>query len=84
MKRRPFLHLGTVAALLAATGSALAAAATSPVPAWSAVEAAAKGQTVYWNAWAGDEQTNAFIAWVGEQGCGRRTGSALTPGLPGI
>ena len=67
MKRRPFLHLATVAALLAATGPALAASAPSPVPAWPAVEAAAKGQTVYWNAWAGDEQTNAFIAWVGEQ-----------------
>jgi putative thiamine transport system substrate-binding protein len=37
------------------------------VPPWPQVEAAARGQTVYWNAWAGDEQTNAFIAWVGEQ-----------------
>jgi putative thiamine transport system substrate-binding protein len=27
----------------------------------------ARGQTVFWNAWAGDERTNAFIAWVGEQ-----------------
>jgi putative thiamine transport system substrate-binding protein len=67
MKRRPFLRLATVAGLLASIGSAVAAAASSPVPAWPAVEAAAKGQTVYWNAWAGDEQTNAFIAWVGEQ-----------------
>ena len=29
--------------------------------------AAARGQTVYWNAWAGDERTNAFIAWVGDE-----------------
>lgn len=34
---------------------------------WSAVLASARGQTVYWNAWAGDEQTNSFIAWVGAQ-----------------
>ena len=34
---------------------------------WSQVTAQARGQTVYWNAWAGDEKTNAFIAWVGEE-----------------
>ena len=27
----------------------------------------ARGQTVNFNAWAGDEKTNAFIAWVGEE-----------------
>jgi putative thiamine transport system substrate-binding protein len=32
---------------------------------WSAIEAKARGQTVYWNAWGGSEQTNAFIAWAG-------------------
>ena len=37
------------------------------VPAWNDVLAAARGQTVYWNAWGGDEKTNAFIAWIGEQ-----------------
>jgi putative thiamine transport system substrate-binding protein len=35
--------------------------------AWPELLAKAKGQTVFWNAWAGDEKTNAFIAWVGEQ-----------------
>ncbi|MCC5976643.1 MAG: ABC transporter substrate-binding protein [Salinarimonas sp.] len=34
---------------------------------WDAIVAAAEGQTVYWNAWAGDEKGNAFIAWVGDQ-----------------
>lgn len=34
---------------------------------WPQVLARARGQTVYWNAWAGDEKTNAFIAWVGQQ-----------------
>ncbi len=35
--------------------------------AWDAVLAKAKGETVYWNAWGGDERTNSFIAWVGDQ-----------------
>jgi len=33
----------------------------------------ARGHTVNWSAWAGDEKTNAFIAWVGEE-VGRRHG----------
>jgi len=33
---------------------------------WADVLVKARGQTVYWNAWAGDEKTNAFIAWAGE------------------
>jgi len=32
---------------------------------WDATLAEARGQTVYWNAWGGDEQINAYIAWVG-------------------
>ncbi len=32
---------------------------------WQAVLDAARGQTVYWNAWGGDARTNAFISWVG-------------------
>lgn len=34
--------------------------------AWAAVEARARGQSVAFNAWAGDDKTNAFIAWVAE------------------
>ncbi len=34
---------------------------------WSETVARAKGSTVYWNAWGGDERTNAFIAWVGDE-----------------
>ena len=56
---------------LAAAGAApaLAIAQTIPraIPAWADVLAKARGQTVFWNAWAGDEKTNAFIAWAGEQ-----------------
>ena len=32
---------------------------------WASVEAAAKGQTVYFNAWAGADTINAYIAWAG-------------------
>jgi putative thiamine transport system substrate-binding protein len=34
---------------------------------WTAVEAEAKGQTVYFNAWAGSDTINAYINWAGEQ-----------------
>ena len=32
-----------------------------------AIEAEAKGQTVYFNAWAGSPQINAYIAWAGDE-----------------
>lgn len=35
--------------------------------AWQEIVAKARGQTVYWNAWGGDERTNSFIDWVGRQ-----------------
>jgi putative thiamine transport system substrate-binding protein len=50
--------------------------ATATLPLWSrfavaadfsAVEAEAKGQTVYFNAWAGSDTINTYIAWAGEQ-----------------
>ncbi len=34
---------------------------------WNAVQEAARGQTVFWNAWGGDERINAYIAWVGSR-----------------
>jgi len=34
---------------------------------WPAIEQAARGQTVYWNAWGGDARINAFIDWVGQE-----------------
>lgn len=42
-------------------------AVAAPVAAWRDVLAQARGQTVYFDAWAGDAQVNAFIAWVGRQ-----------------
>jgi putative thiamine transport system substrate-binding protein len=35
--------------------------------AWPAIEAKARGQTVYFNAWAGSEQINAYLQWAGAQ-----------------
>ena len=46
-----------------AQGAAQTAAQTAAD--WPQVLAKARGQTVYFNAWAGDEKTNAFIAWAG-------------------
>ena len=34
---------------------------------WATIVAQARGQTAYWNAWGGDERTNAFIAWTGDE-----------------
>jgi len=34
---------------------------------WIETVSKARGQTVFWNAWAGDERINAYIAWAGEQ-----------------
>jgi putative thiamine transport system substrate-binding protein len=59
---RTGLLAATATLLLGLIGSATAAE-TRP---WSEIVATARGQTVYWNAWAGDEHTNAFIAWAGD------------------
>jgi putative thiamine transport system substrate-binding protein len=64
MRALTTLRRFALAALLAIATGAFAAPETR---AWDAITAAARGQTVYWNAWAGDERTNAFIAWVGDE-----------------
>lgn len=51
--------------LIAALGLALASPAFAS--GWEKTLAAARGQTVYWNAWGGDARTNAFITWVGRE-----------------
>jgi len=53
-------------AVLALLGAVQIAHADEQRP-WAEIVGAARGQTVYWNAWAGDQRTNAYIAWVGEQ-----------------
>lgn len=59
----------TIAAAITASVFAVAqASAADPDPAdWHAVLAAAKGQTVYWNAWGGSQNVNAYIAWAGDE-----------------
>ncbi|MCF6444943.1 ABC transporter substrate-binding protein [Nereida sp. MMG025] len=51
----------------AVVAAALPAWADTDPTDWASVTAAAKGQTVYWNAWGGSTQTNDFIAWVGSR-----------------
>ncbi|WP_284163914.1 ABC transporter substrate-binding protein [Frigidibacter sp. SD6-1] len=55
------MRLTLTATLLALIGAPLWA------DSWDETLAAAKGQTVYWNAWGGDSRTNDFIAWVDGQ-----------------
>jgi putative thiamine transport system substrate-binding protein len=46
----------------------LPASADSPnLNDWKSIEAKARGQTVYWNAWAGEKSINAYINWAAEQ-----------------
>ncbi|MFM7345112.1 MAG: ABC transporter substrate-binding protein [Tagaea sp.] len=52
---------------LAAAGALLAAPAFAQTPAWREILARARGKPVFFNAWGGDERTNAFIAWAAER-----------------
>lgn len=36
-------------------------------PQWASIEAQARGQTVYFNAWAGSERINAYIQWAAQE-----------------
>ncbi len=65
--RRDTLRLAAAAGASGLVGPAFAQARPITVADWPDILARAKGQTVYWNAWAGDERTNSFIAWVGEE-----------------
>ena len=60
----PWRGLASLVLAAAMAGGATAAPESRP---WDEIVARAKGQTVYWNAWAGDERTNAFIAWAGDE-----------------
>ncbi len=52
-------------ALLAAIAAGLSAPAwAQTTAAWAAIEARARGQTVYFNAWGGSEAINRYIQWV--------------------
>ena len=51
-------------ALLLMGAAALAPCGAQTAPAWGEIERAARGQTAYFNAWAGSEQINAYIQWA--------------------
>jgi putative thiamine transport system substrate-binding protein len=53
--------------LAASAGALIPALAQTNASAWAAVEQAARGQTVFWNAWGGSAQTNSYIQWVAQQ-----------------
>ena len=53
--------------LVGASASGAAWALGAESPAWRALLAQAKGQTVYFNAWAGAPTINAYIQWAAEK-----------------
>ena len=59
--------LSFVPALLAAILAAALPVTGAGAAGWDETVAKARGQTVYWNAWGGDERINAYIAWAGER-----------------
>lgn len=61
INRRSFL-LGSTG-----LGAALFSAGPSNAAAWSDIEKAARGQKVFFSAWAGSDTINAYIAWAGQQ-----------------
>ena len=52
---------------LAAAPGALLAQTSIARRNWASVEAQAKGQTVFFNAWAGSERINTYIQWAAEE-----------------
>ncbi len=64
---RPISQLGRVSRRQ--TLALLGAAASHPLfaqtgTAWNVIESRARGQTVYFNAWAGSEHINAYLQWA--------------------
>ncbi|MDZ7823967.1 MAG: ABC transporter substrate-binding protein [Ahrensia sp.] len=57
----------TIAFAVSSVAMSAAALADPDAKNWDAVLTEAKGQTVYWNAWGGSTQINAYIEWVGDQ-----------------
>ncbi len=60
-----------LAIVLGALLGALGIAGTAQAQSWDQILAAARGQTVYFNAWAGDPRTNDFIAYIGAEAAKR-------------
>ena len=54
-------------AFLATSAASLFLPAAARAADWPAIEAEARGQTVYFNAWAGSDTINAYIAWAADE-----------------
>jgi putative thiamine transport system substrate-binding protein len=54
-------------AFLATAGAFAALPAFAQAPDWRDVFARTRGKPVFFNAWGGDERTNAFVAWAAER-----------------
>lgn len=52
---------------LAASAASLLLPAMARAADWAATLAEARGQTVYFNAWAGSDSINAYIKWAGDE-----------------
>ncbi|UWU16922.1 ABC transporter substrate-binding protein (plasmid) [Rhizobium sullae] len=60
-------RLGPLGVLAAAGLALVCGLGSANAGTWDEFVSKARGQTVYWNAWGGDERTNSFIDWVGQQ-----------------
>jgi putative thiamine transport system substrate-binding protein len=62
------MRIARIRSLIAAGLLALLAGAAGPAaaqsPSWQETVERARGQTVWWHAWGGDEKINAYIAWA--------------------
>lgn len=65
LSRRQYLTAGLSVGVAATLGLPLSTHAQ--VVQWDAIQQAAKGQRVFFNAWGGSAQINAYIAWVAQQ-----------------
>jgi putative thiamine transport system substrate-binding protein len=66
-RRHALAVLGASLALGSAGPGHAANATTWDAATWDAITNEARGQTVYFNAWAGAEPINAYIRWAGQQ-----------------
>lgn len=53
--------------MLAASALALPLRSHAQAAAWAQIEAAARGQTVYFNAWAGSSRINTYLQWAADE-----------------
>jgi putative thiamine transport system substrate-binding protein len=58
------MHLARRQLISAAVAAPLARLAHAQPDEWARIEAAAKGQTLFFNAWAGSERINAYLQWA--------------------